>query len=236
MERLSSGYDALMGTHGDKTGVGEGAGLSVGTGAGAGAGAGVGASAGASAGGREDTGAPEDQSAQDDERGRGGAAFLLTQLGTHAAALFAERISALDLTPAQAGLLRLLARTPGRSQRELADGLGMPPSRFVPFADTLEERGLIERRRNPGDRRLYALHLTEEGFRLLGALREVATAHEQQVCQALSPGEHEQLTSLLRRVADQQGLTPGVHPGYRQLSPNRPRTPGAPSPSPDPSA
>ncbi|MFD0540335.1 hypothetical protein ACFQY7_47630 [Actinomadura luteofluorescens] len=35
----------------------------------------------------------------------------------------------------------MLAAAPGRSQRELADQLGMPPSRFVPFADELEQRG-----------------------------------------------------------------------------------------------
>ncbi len=68
-------------------------------------------------------------------------AFLLAQLGAHAAGRFAERIAGLDLTPAQAGLLRLVARTPGRSQRELAGDLGMPPSRFVPFADKLEDAG-----------------------------------------------------------------------------------------------
>jgi DNA-binding MarR family transcriptional regulator len=153
---------------------------------------------------------------------RGGAAFLLAQLGAHAAQLFAERIAALDLTPAQAGLLRLLAQTPGRSQRELADDLGMPPSRFVSFADDLEERGLIERRRNSNDRRLYALHLSERGLEMLAQLREAAAAHEQHLCQALSPDEHQQLTGLLRRLAEQQGLTPGVHPGYRSLRTDRP--------------
>ncbi|MEU0836786.1 MarR family transcriptional regulator [Streptomyces sp. NPDC005969] len=153
---------------------------------------------------------------------RGGAAFLLAQLGAHAAQLFAERIAALDLTPAQAGLLRLLAQTPGRSQRELADDLGMPPSRFVSFADDLEERGLIERRRNSNDRRLYALHLSERGLEMLAQLREVGAAHEQHLCQALSPDEHQQLTGLLRRLAEQQGLTPGVHPGYRSLRTDRP--------------
>ncbi|MFJ6215943.1 MarR family winged helix-turn-helix transcriptional regulator [Streptomyces sp. NPDC092296] len=156
----------------------------------------------------------------------GGAAFLLAQLGAHAAGLFAERASAIGLTPAQAGLLRLLARTPGRSQRQLADDLGMPPSRFVPFADELEERGLIERRRNPTDRRLYALHLTEGGSELLARLREVAQAHEQQVCQALAPDEHQQLTALLRRIAAQQGLSAGVHPGYRSMRPGRSGRPG----------
>ncbi|TWF73525.1 MarR family winged helix-turn-helix transcriptional regulator [Kitasatospora viridis] len=147
----------------------------------------------------------------------GGVAFLLAQLGAHATELFAQRIAALDLTPPQAGLLRMLAATPGRSQRELADDLGMPPSRFVPFADGLEQRGLIERRRNAEDRRLYALHLTDQGFALLGELAGVAVAHEQQVCGALSEQERGQLLGLLRRVAEEQGLTPGVHTGFRSL-------------------
>jgi DNA-binding MarR family transcriptional regulator len=152
---------------------------------------------------------------------RGGAAFLLAQLGAHASQLFAERIAALDLTPAQAGLLRVLAATPGRSQRELADTLGMPPSRFVPFADGLEERGLIERRKNPGDRRLYALHLTEQGEELLTELRKLGAAHEQQICEPLSPAEHQQLTTLLQHMAEHHGLSPGVHPGYRTNRPDQ---------------
>jgi DNA-binding MarR family transcriptional regulator len=153
---------------------------------------------------------------------QGGAAFLLAQLGAHAAGLFAARIADLDLTPPQAGLLRLLARTPGRSQRQLADDLGMPPSRFVPFADALEARGLIERRKNPSDRRLHALHLTEQGEELLTGLREAGAAHEQQVCQTLAPEEYQQLTALLRRLAEQHGLTPGIHPGYRTVGADRP--------------
>ncbi|TDD84064.1 MarR family transcriptional regulator [Actinomadura darangshiensis] len=150
-----------------------------------------------------------------------GVAFLLAQLGAHGAARFAERIAELDLTPPQAGLLRMLAGAPGRSQRELAGRLGMPPSRFVPFADELEERGLIERRRNPGDRRLYALYLTEKGFALLAGLAEAGAAHEKEMCQALSDDEHRQVKALLERMAEQQGLGRGVHPGYRGVKPGR---------------
>ncbi|WP_433476878.1 MarR family winged helix-turn-helix transcriptional regulator [Spirillospora sp. CA-142024] len=150
-----------------------------------------------------------------------GVAFLLAQLGAHAAGRFAERIAELDLTPPQAGLLRMLAGAPGRSQRELADSLGMPPSRFVPFADELEERGLIERRRNPGDRRLYALYLTEKGFTVLGGLAEAGAAHEKEMTEALSEDEHRRLKTLLERVAEQQGLGMGVHPGFRRLKPGR---------------
>ncbi|MEV5570458.1 MarR family winged helix-turn-helix transcriptional regulator [Spirillospora sp. NPDC052269] len=149
-----------------------------------------------------------------------GVAFLLAQLGSHAAALFAERIKALDLTPPQAGLLRILKGSPGSSQRELADRLGMPPSRFVPFVDTMEERGLVERRRNPDDRRLHALHLTEAGEALLNELRPIAMAHEADLASALSPEEHQQLMGLLQRIAVDRDLTPGVHPGYRSVRPH----------------
>ena len=154
-------------------------------------------------------------------RPQDGAAFLLAQLGAHAAGRFAELIARLDLTPPQAGLLRMLRRRPGGSQREFAGLLGMPPSRFVTLADGLEGRGLIERRVNPGDRRLHALFLTDEGARLLADLRTAAEEHEQLTCAALSPDERVQLTGLLRRMAEEQGLAPGVHPGYRALRPGR---------------
>lgn len=171
-------------------------------------------------GSRTEYGAASEAEEGASRRSQGGAAFLLSALGADAARRFAERIAGLDLTPPQAGLLRLLAQSPGRSQRALADDLGMPPSRFVPFADKLEERGLIERRKNPDDRRVYAVHLTDAGTKLLAELREVGAAHEQSVCECLSPDEHRQLVTLLRRIADHQGIKPGTHPGYRSLRPD----------------
>ena len=146
-----------------------------------------------------------------------GGAFLLTQLGTHAAHAFAERIAGLDLTPPQAGLLRAIAGDPGRSQQALAQHMGTPPTRLVALVDGLEHRGLLERRRNPDDRRLNAVHLTEAGRELLRTLGRVAREHDDAVLAALDPHQRAQLLELLSRVADEQGLTRGVHPGYRTL-------------------
>ena len=150
---------------------------------------------------------------------RPGNAFLLAQIGAHAAARFAERIKALDLTPAQAGVLRLTAWQPGRSQQEIARTLGTPPSRLVLLIDGLEERGLVERRRNPDDRRHYALYLTDAGSRFMGRLAEAGSAHEEDISAGLDADERAQLGELLSRIAVRQGLTAGVHPGYRQLGP-----------------
>jgi DNA-binding MarR family transcriptional regulator len=151
--------------------------------------------------------------------GRFGVAFLLAQLGGHAAVRYGERISELGLTRPQSGLLLAIARGPGRSQQALAAELGTPPSRLVALLDGLDRQGAIERRRNPADRRHHAVHLTDAGRDLMRRLAAVSAAHEAELTANLDDAEHEQLRVLLARLAGQQGLTPGVHPGYRSLTP-----------------
>src|SRR5580658_11009626 len=92
-----------------------------------------------------------------------GAAFLLAQIGAHAASQFAGRLAALELAPPHAGIMRILGTQPAITQQALATALGMQPSRLVALVDELETRGLVERRANPSDRRSHALHLTEKG-------------------------------------------------------------------------
>ncbi|WP_344862228.1 MarR family transcriptional regulator [Amycolatopsis ultiminotia] len=146
-----------------------------------------------------------------------GSAFLLAQLGAHATRRFTERIAELDLTPPQTGLLRVIARRPGESQQVLAAELGTPPTRLVALVDGLEQRGLIERRRNPQDRRLYAVHLSDKGRETMRALAKVGAAHEEELTSALSTEERMVLHGLLGRIAETHGLSQGVHPGYRDL-------------------
>src|SRR3954454_7775979 len=136
-----------------------------------------------------------------------GAAFLLTQLGTHAAARFAERVAAHGLTPPQCGVLRLLRGRPGLSQQELAEVLGMLPSRVVALVDELEDAGYVQRVRDDVDRRRNALQLTDRGLKALQTVGRVGRAHEQEIVGALSPAEHATLVDLLGRIAAQQGLT-----------------------------
>ena len=146
-----------------------------------------------------------------------GNAFLLAQLGAHATGRYAERVGKLDLTPAHTGVLRLAAQRPGLSQQALATMLGVLPSKVVALVDDLEGKHLLERRRSATDRRNHELHLTERGEQALGEIRKVARQHELDMTSALTEEERRQLLELLSKIADQQGLTPGVHPGYRNL-------------------
>lgn len=148
---------------------------------------------------------------------RGEPAFLLAQLGAHAASQFAERLKVIDLAPPDAGILRLLRVAAGLSQQELATKLKIHPSRLVAILDNLEKGGLVERRANSDDRRLYSLHLTTSGEAALGTIARVAQEHQEALLSALSKEERDTLAAFLLRVADQQGLTRGVHPGYRLL-------------------
>ncbi|MFI1656505.1 MarR family winged helix-turn-helix transcriptional regulator [Streptomyces sp. NPDC020472] len=150
-----------------------------------------------------------------------GGAFLLAQLGAHAAGRFGERVGGLGLAPPDVGLLRMIATEPGRSQRSLAADLGVVPSRVVALIDSLEKKGFVERRRSAEDRRHHELYLSEEGRRVLGRVREVAALHEDDLFAALDEEDRARLAALLGRIAEQQGLTPGVHPGYRHLPKRR---------------
>lgn len=146
-----------------------------------------------------------------------GTAFLLAQLGAHATARYAERVAVLDLTPAQTGMLHQIAREPGLSQQALATRLGVQPSKIVSWVDELEGRQLLERRRSPTDRRHYQLHLSATGQKVVERLRAIAGVHERDVTAGLTEPERDRLNTLLRKLAVEQGLTPGVHPGYRRL-------------------
>jgi DNA-binding MarR family transcriptional regulator len=146
---------------------------------------------------------------------------LLAQLGAHAAMRFSERMAPLELGPPHAGILRAIGVSEGMSQKALAQLLGIVPSRLVELLDELGARGLVERRDDEEDRRVYALHLTRKGVQTLEAIGRVAEEHQQALLVALTPEERATLASLLQRVADQQGLVRGVHPGFSRLGRRR---------------
>lgn len=146
-----------------------------------------------------------------------GAAFLLSQLGAHAAERFGDRVAVLGLTPPHAGILRIIAAMPSCNQQSLARRLGVLPSRMVMLIDELVEKGLVERRRSQEDRRHSELVLTKAGTQMMEKLGRLAAEHEAALCAALTLEERELLAGLCRKIAAEQGLTPDVHPGFRKL-------------------
>ena len=82
-----------------------------------------------------------------------------------------RRARAHGMTRAQWGLLIWLERQPGLSQKELAELLEVEPITVARLIDRLEARGMVERRPDPRDRRIWRLHLCPPAHPML---REIA--------------------------------------------------------------
>jgi DNA-binding MarR family transcriptional regulator len=146
-----------------------------------------------------------------------GLAFLLSQVGTHAAIDFSKRLYVLGLKPHDSGILRILGSNPGITQQALSAMLRIFPSRLVALLDHLESHKLIDRRNNPTDRRSYRLYLTKGGRMVLRRIGQLTHQLEDHLFAALSKREKEVLFDVLTRIVLQQEITPGVHPAYSQL-------------------
>ncbi len=110
---------------------------------------------------------------------------------------FTVRVAECSLSLSQGKLLRELAQP--QSQRELARRLHYDPSNITALADSLEARGLLERRPDASDRRFRLLALTPEGERLRATLEE-RLAQPPHFVDRLTPAEQNQLLQLLAKI------------------------------------
>jgi DNA-binding MarR family transcriptional regulator len=111
----------------------------------------------------------------------------------------------------------MIATTPDCNQQELAERLGVLPSRMVLLIDELAEKRLVKRKRSQRDRRHSELALTKAGSQMLRKLSRLAMEHEAELCAGLTSKERDTLAALCRKIVAQRGLTPDVHPGYQKL-------------------
>lgn len=139
-------------------------------------------------------------------------AFLLSQVGARSAALFAEQLAPLGISPRAFGVLSNLAATGSQTQQELADALGIHRNRMVGLIDDMEAAGLARRHRSPVDRRAFDVRLTPEGTALVDRITGLIPTLDERLGSGLTAGERAELVRLLGRCAKAQDLLPGIHP------------------------
>lgn len=113
---------------------------------------------------------------------------------------FGRQIARDRVTPGQFGILVLINANRGLTQSALAKAVGVERSTMVATIDGLEQKGLVERRPSPVDRRSYALTLTPTGKSLLTKLKRKVREHEKRTYDGFTDEERETLIRLLHRI------------------------------------
>lgn len=122
---------------------------------------------------------------------------------------FDRRAAELGITRAQWRVLAHLDHQPGQRQVDLAERMDIEPISLCRIVDKLEEAALVERRRDPGDRRAWQLYLRDSAAPLVQKLHAVAEAFSADIFGNLDPGELEQTKTLLATIRNNiSGMTP----------------------------
>jgi DNA-binding MarR family transcriptional regulator len=138
--------------------------------------------------------------------------FLLSQLGVYLAEDFVHRLAPFGVRPRTYAVLTALNAEDGQSQRELSTRLGIHRNVMVAVIDDLERQDLVKRMPHPGDRRAFAVTLTDKARDLLPKLDAQGRAQEDEITATLTAAERRAVLRHLQQMSAAAGLIPGVHP------------------------
>jgi DNA-binding MarR family transcriptional regulator len=123
--------------------------------------------------------------------------FLLHEVARLMRKRFEHRAKDLGLTRSQWQVLAYLSKNEGIHQSGLADMLEVEPITLVRILDKLAERGLIERRQHPKDRRVWMLYMCDAARPMVEAMRGIGDETRAEALEGVSAEQREQLFSIL---------------------------------------
>lgn len=128
--------------------------------------------------------------------------FLMHDIARRSRYWFDARARSRGLTRAQWRMLLYLDRYDGPTQSEVAEMLDVERITLCRMVDRLAESGLVERRADPSDRRVWRLHLTAKAMPLVEDLTGIANEMEDNLLAPLDADQRATLTGLLNIVRD----------------------------------
>lgn len=116
--------------------------------------------------------------------------------------IFLQELGDAGLTPVQFAALQTVARSPGLDQRTLAGSIALDTSTTGGVIDRLEQRGWLERRSSPQDRRVRQLWLTDAGQRVLAQAVPAVQRVQELILAPLDEADRQVFLSLLHRLVE----------------------------------
>lgn len=144
---------------------------------------------------------PEQRPACLPEELRANTLFLIARLGYAIKARVLEEFEEAGFNLYEYSVLATLAEGACEAQATIADILQLDRSQLVGILDNLEQRGLIERRRDPNDRRRHRVSLTPDGRREFGKLRATVRKVDAAILEPLDEAARKSLHNALLTVA-----------------------------------
>ena len=127
--------------------------------------------------------------------------YWLRLASNHVSADFAQGLHSRHVSVAEWVALRHVYDHGGITPSELAERLGMTRGAVSKVLEKLQSKGWVETRTKPEDQRVQLLYVTPAGVRLLPELAEIADNNDRKYFSCFDEPEHEQLASLLRKLA-----------------------------------
>lgn len=123
--------------------------------------------------------------------------FLISDVSRLLRRRFDERTRLIGVTRAQWRALTVVSRHEGINQGGLADILEVEPITSCRMVDRLEEAGLVERRRDPRDRRAWQIFLTPKALPILDQIRGLAADMIESALYGLDEARRAEMTDAL---------------------------------------
>jgi DNA-binding MarR family transcriptional regulator len=113
---------------------------------------------------------------------------------------FLRSLSDTGMRPVLVSILSIIDENPGISQGAVGQTLGIARTNIAPLMSELQTLKLLRRTRHKSDRRVFEIHLTDEGERVLGECKALIRAHENRMLKNLTDSERRGLVALLNKI------------------------------------